>query len=90
MNSTAVGSHPHPSTWGTALMQASRSSNGTSRDRFTFGSGISFTVSRVRIPRVPSEPIIRSIRLYPEEVFTFFPPSSRMLPSASTTCMPST
>ena len=63
MNSTAVGSQPQASTFGTAPMQASRSSKGMSRERLTFGSGTSFTVSRVRKPSVPSEPIIRSIRL---------------------------
>ena len=63
MNSTAVGSQPQERTAGTAPMQASRSSNGMSRERFTFGSGISFTVSLVRKPSVPSLPIIRSSRL---------------------------
>ena len=71
-------------------MHASRCSKGISRLTFAFGSGISFTVSLVRMPSVPSLPTIRSIRLYPLEVFTFFPPSVRISPSASTTSMPST
>ena len=63
INSTAVGSQPQPRTAGTAPMQASRSSKGISSERFTFGSGMSLTVSFVRKPSVPSLPTIRSIRL---------------------------
>ena len=55
-----------------------------------FGSGISFTVSFVRIPSVPSLPTSRSIRLYPLEVFTFFPPKVRISPLDKTTSIPST
>ena len=63
MNSTAVGSQPQARISGTAPIQASKSSKGKSSDTLALGSGISFTVSFVTMPSVPSEPIIRFSRL---------------------------
>lgn len=63
MNSTAVGSAPQASTWGTARTQASRSSNGASTETFARGMGSSFKISLVTMPSVPSEPTSSESRL---------------------------
>ena len=53
----------------------------------SFGAGISFSVSSVMIPNVPSEPIIRFNRLYPVEVLETVAPSFTISPVGSTTVM---
>ena len=48
---------------GTVEMQVGRSAKGTTKLMVAPGAGISFKVSSVMMPRVPSEPIIRWSRL---------------------------
>ena len=52
-----------------------------------FGAGITFNVSSVMIPRVPSEPIIKFNKLYPELVFDTVAPNFTISPVGSTTVM---
>ena len=63
MNSRACGSMLAILTFGTVEIAVSRSSKGTIRDRVMTGAGMSFSVSSVMMPSVPSEPIIRFSRL---------------------------
>ena len=51
----------------------------------SLGAGISFRVSSVIMPRVPSEPIIRFSRLYPELVLETEEPSLMISPVGRTT-----
>ncbi len=46
--------------------------------------GMSFRVTFVRMPRVPSEPITRSLMSYPVVFFTTLEEKSRMEPSGKT------
>ena len=71
--------------FGTKWMQLSTSRKGTRQEMSQIGFGISFIVISVMMPSVPSEPIIRCSRLYPELVLQTDLPSSMILPSASTT-----
>ena len=69
MNSTAVGTALERITCGTAFIAVGRSGKGTSRLILYRGRGKSRRVARVTIPKVPSEPAIRSLILYPELFF---------------------
>ena len=60
-NSMAVGTAAICRRRGTMSMQLSRFSKGITRVRVNFGAGISFKVTSVRMHRVPSEPITRSL-----------------------------
>ena len=71
--------------FGTVAIQSSRFSYGMIRLMVSFGAGISFKVSSVMIPKVPSEPIIRFNRLYPVEVLETVAPSFTISPVGSTT-----
>ena len=64
MNSSAAGIVRAAMIAGTARMHASKSSKGTSSENWQAGSGSSRSMSRVTMPSVPSEPIIRCSRLY--------------------------
>ena len=59
MNSMDCGSRPASLIFGTALMAVSKSSKGRMKLMSSFGAAMSFNVSSVITPRVPSEPIIR-------------------------------
>ena len=74
MNSSACGFRFAILIFGTVEIAASRSSNGMIRLATFFGAGTIFRVSSVMTPRVPSLPIIRSIRLYPELVLLTLEP----------------
>ncbi len=71
-------------------MALSKSLNGTKRLITFFGSGNSFNTIFVIIPNVPSDPIIKSFKLYHELFLTTFPPSSKTSPLGRTTSIPLT
>ena len=52
-----------------------------------FGAGMTFNVNSVMIPKVPSEPIIKFNKLYPELVFDTVAPNFTISPVGSTTVM---
>ena len=62
-NSSAWGLKPSRVILGTVEVQASRSSKGTIRLMVALGAGMSFRVSSVMMPSVPSEPHSRLVRL---------------------------
>ena len=75
---------------GTMPMALRLSGKNASRSIRSVGSGTIFSVRRVMIPSVPSEPIRSGIRLYPVTFFCSFPPSSRTFPVGVTIRMPRT
>jgi len=74
----------------TAFDACSRLGNSARPPLICSGRPASSSVARVTTPRVPSLPISRSRRLYPEEVLTAFDPAVITDPSASTTSSSST
>ncbi len=90
MYSIAVGITFDLIIWGTVSIAISRFGNGISKLIAFFGSGRSLNIALVTIPRVPSEPTIKSLRLYPELFFTTLPPISITSPLGSTTSSPLT
>ena len=83
----ACGFKPDILIFGTEESAVFKSSNGMIRDATTFGAGIIFKVSSVMIPRVPSEPIIKFNREYPEEVLDTVAPRWVISPVGRTTVM---
>ena len=75
---------------GTEAMAAAISAKGRMRLTSMSGFGMSLSVSSVIMPSVPSEPIIRCSRLYPELVLQTVLPSFIISPLGSTTVMAST
>ncbi len=90
INSMDWGSRLACFIFGTAAIHRPRSSKGRIRLTSMAGLATSFKVSSVIMPRVPSEPIIRCRRLYPELVLHTVLPSSMISPEGSTTVMAST
>ena len=66
----AVGTKGSSRTFGTISAQDSRLSKGITNVALQVGAGRSFSVTWVRIQRVPSEPITRSFTAYPVVFFT--------------------
>ena len=68
-------------------MQSARFSKGTTRLTMAAGAGMSFKVSSVMTPKVPSDPIISWSRLYPELVLDTEEPNRVTSPVGRTTVM---
>jgi hypothetical protein len=68
---------------GTVPIAISRFGKGINKDIDFLGSGISFKITFVTIPKVPSDPQIKSFMLYPEEFLTTFPPRLSISPFGS-------
>ena len=64
-------------------------SKGTIREQWQAGGAMSFSVSSVMMPSVPSEPIIRWSRLYPDEDLDTGAPTCMISPLGRTTVMAS-
>ena len=90
INSIAVGTDFDLIILGTVSIAFSNSLNGTSKLMDFLGSGNNFNVALVIIPNVPSDPIIKSLILYPELFLTTFPPRFRISPFGVTTSNPLT
>ena len=83
--SMAVGVTLEEMIWGTASMADFISGKGTSRLRDTLGRGTSFSTASVMMHSVPSEPMTRSFRLYPELFLATAAPKVCTSPLGSTT-----
>ena len=90
INSTAVGIDFDFIILGTVFIAISRSGNGINKLIAFLGSGSNFNVALVTIPKVPSEPTIKSFIEYPELFFTTLPPTFIIFPFGSTTSNPLT
>ena len=74
MNSKADGVTPAINIAATALQASVADLNGTKINLLNFGSGKSFKVALVTMPRVPSLPTISCVKLYPVEFFKVLAP----------------
>ena len=71
-------------------MAPSSVSYGTMMDIVSLGATMIFRVISVMMPSVPSDPMSRCKRLYPELVFETVAPSFTISPVGRTTVMPLT
>ena len=90
INSIAVGIALDLIMRGTVSIASFKVLNGISKLIAFLGRGSNFNVAFVIKPKVPSEPIIRSFKEYPELFFTTFPPNSTIFPFGRTTSRPLT